>query len=183
MIKVVTPEETYFPHKGDEYWFKDENAIKIFLAGTIDNGQSDDWQYKLISYLCVYKDDGWNDLNEDLSLGDLIIYSPRRKNWNITATTEEIENQIRWEQDHLDAADIIVMYLVDNSKSSISLLELGLYGPQGKMIVFCTDKFYRFNNVKLTCRKYGIDLIESNNLKEVEDKISLLYEELYNIKK
>lgn len=43
MIKVVTPEKTWYPHKGDEYWFKDDKAIKVFLAGTIDNGESNNW--------------------------------------------------------------------------------------------------------------------------------------------
>ena len=119
MIKVVTPEETYFPHKGDEDWFKDENAIKVFLAGTIDDGKSTDWQYKLISYLCVYKDDGWNDLDEDISLGDLIIYSPRRKNWDTSANNEEVEKQIKWEQEHLENADIIIMNILSDSKSPI----------------------------------------------------------------
>ena len=70
------------------------------------------------------------------------------------------------------------MYLKDNSKSPISLLELGLYGPQGKMIVFCTDKFYRFNNVKCTCKKYGIDLLETNNLDDVANKINQIYNEI-----
>ena len=180
MIKVITPEETYFPHISDKDWFKDENAIKIFLAGTIDDGNSDDWQYSLISNLLMYNldENDDRDFDEDFSIGDLIIYSPRRKNWDSNSSDEEIIKQIEWEQEKLDDADLIIMYLKDNSKSPISLLELGLYGPQGKMIVFCTDKFYRFNNVKCTCKKYGIDLIESNNLKDVADKISLILDEI-----
>ena len=181
MIKVVTPEETYFPHKGDEDWFKDENAIKVFLAGTIDDGKSTDWQYKLISYLCVYKDDGWNDLDEDLSLGDLIIYSPRRENWNPDATNEDIEKQILWEQKYLEDADIIIMNILPDSKSPISLLELGLYGPDGKMIVFCTDKFYRFTNIKLTCERYNIPLVNSNDLTEICSQLADIYDDLKTI--
>jgi len=182
MIKVVTPEDTYFPHKTDEYWFKDENAIKIFLAGTIDDGKSTDWQYSLISRLTVYKDDGCNDLEEDLSLGDLIIYSPRRENWDSNSNNEEIDKQIIWEQEHLDDADIIIMNILPDSKSPISLLELGLYGPQGKMFVFCTDKFYRFNNVKLTCNKYNIPLIESNEYENICTLIDGVYKEIIQIK-
>ena len=75
------------------------------------------------------------------------------------------------------------MYLADNSKSPISLLELGLYGPQGKMLVCCSNKFYRYNNVKCTCEKYNIDLFESTDLKEISEEIALLYNEISNIKK
>lgn len=184
MIKVVTPEETYFPHISDKYWFKDEKAIKIFLAGTIDDGNSDDWQYSLISNLLMYNlnENDDSDFDNDFSIGDLIIYSPRRKNWDPNSSNEEIIKQIEWEQEKLDDSDLIIMYLKDDSKSPISLLELGLYGPQGKMIVFCTDKFYRYNNVKCTCKKYGIELFESNNLKYVVDRIAMIYDEIYPIK-
>ena len=174
MIKVVTPEGIYC--KDD--WFKDENTIKVFLAGTIDDGISDDWQYSIISKLLYYNENNTDFDEEDVSLGDLIIYSPRRKNWDPNSSDEEIIKQIEWEQKKLDDSDLIIMYLKDNSKSPISLLELGLYGPQGKMIVFCTDKFYRFNNVKCTCKKYGIDLLETNNLDDVANKINQIYNEI-----
>ena len=65
-----------------------------------------------------------------------------------------------------------------NSKSPISLLELGLYGPQGKLICFCTKDFYRYNNVKCTCDKYLIDLYETSDIKKVADEIASVYNEI-----
>lgn len=130
----------------------------VFLAGTIDNGESFNWQEQLM-VRC-----------QDL---DVTFYSPRRKEW--ATTREEIEYQIKWEQEHLDSADIIVMCLLDDSKSPISLLELGLYAQSGRMLVFCNPSFYRYTNVKLTCQKYDIPLYEFNldNIKRIiETKIA-----------
>lgn len=113
----------------------------VFLAGTIDNGESYNWQEQLM-VRC-----------QDL---DITFYSPRRKEWTNNPT--QLEYQIKWEQEHLDNADIIVMCLLDDSKSPISLLELGLYAQSGRMLVFCNPEFYRYTNVKLTCQKYDIPL-------------------------
>lgn len=170
MIKLVTPEiqRDYKP-----------NDFKIFLAGTIDNGDSVNWQNEVI-WLMKYKNSG-PDPDKDDSIGNIVVFNPRRENWNINATEKDVEKQILWEEDHLDEADLIVMVLADNSKSPISLLELGLYGPEGKMIVFCTDKFYRFTNVRLTCEKFNIPLVQSVKSNDIVSKIEGIYHECQEI--
>lgn len=115
----------------------------VFLAGTIDNGDSSNWQEELINKC--------KDLN-------ITFFNPRRKEWIQNPTSEDIEKQIKWEQEHLDSANTIIMCLLDNSKSPISLLELGLYARSGKLLVFCNKAFYRYDNVRLTCQKYNIPL-------------------------
>ena len=119
------------------------DSKSVFLAGTIDDGNSFNWQECLINRC------------QDL---DVVFYNPRRKQWNKDATQEEIEYQIKWEQEHLDSADLIVMCLLDSSKSPISLLELGLYANSNKLVVFCNSGFYRYTNIKMTCHKYNIPL-------------------------
>ncbi len=130
----------------------------VFLAGTIDNGNSLNWQDKTIIEL--------------INLGfDCDIYNPRREHWNHNCSIDDLVNQIKWEQDHLEKADIIIMVLQDDSKSPISLLELGLYAKSKKIIVFCTPNFYRWHNVKLTCDKYKIELIQDLNPLIIANKI------------
>ena len=130
----------------------------VFLAGTIDNGDSLNWQDKTIIEL--------------INLGfNCDIYNPRVEHWNPNATKEEVEYQIKWEQNHLDNADLIVMVLLDDSKSPISLLELGLYAKSKKIVVFCTTNFYRWDNVRLTCDKYNIELIQDLNPLIIANKI------------
>ena len=63
------------------------------------------------------------------------------------------------------------MVLLDNSKSPISLLEMGLYAKSKKMLVFCTDKFYRYDNVRLTCEKYKIPLVNSTDINTIAKNI------------
>lgn len=180
MIKVVTPTDSYYPHNGDQYWFQENTAIKVFLAGTIDNGDSENWQDMLIENLLFYNMDEYDDrdLDEDFSLGDLIIYNPRRENWDKNSNQEEIEKQIVWEQEHLEDADIIIMNILPNSKSPISLLELGLYGQTGKMIVFCSNDFYRYTNVKLTCERYIIPLVNSNDSNVICDELNNILKQI-----
>ena len=134
------------------------NAKSVFLAGTIDNGDSLNWQDKVIMEL--------------INLGiECEAFNPRREHWNPNPTKEDMETQIKWEQDHLDRADIIAMVLLDDSKSPISLLEMGLYAKSKKLIVFCTPKFYRFDNVRLTCEKYHIPLVQDLHPLIIANKI------------
>ena len=134
------------------------NAKSVFLAGTIDNGDSLNWQDKIIMEL--------------INLGiECEVFNPRREHWNPNPTKEDMEAQIKWEQDHLDRADIIAMVLLDDSKSPISLLEMGLYANTNKLIVFCTPNFYRWDNVRLTCEKYHIELVQDTHPLVIANKI------------
>lgn len=136
-----------------------ENNKSVFLAGTIDNGDSLNWQDKTIIELI------------NLGTKNINIYNPRREYWPSKDQHKEIEYQIKWEQEHLDKSDLIVMVLLDDSKSPISLLEIGLYAKSNKLIVFCTSNFYRWDNVRLTCEKYHIPLIQDLNPLTIANKI------------
>ena len=120
----------------------------IFLAGTIDDGKSEDWQSKLI---------------EELSDHEITILNPRRNNWG-DLSNNELRKQITWELDHLEKADIIFMYIIGTSKSPISLLEMGIHIKDLKLIVVCEPEFYRYENVKITCEYYNAELYDSLGL-------------------
>ncbi len=150
---IITPEE--IKNKGANKI----GAKSVFLAGTIDNGNSLNWQDKTIIELI------------NLGVKNLEVFNPRREHWNPNPSKEEMEKQITWEQDHLDKADVIVMVLLDDSKSPISLLELGLYAKSNKLIVFCTPNFYRWDNVRLTCKKYHIELVQDIHPTIIANKI------------
>lgn len=125
----------------------------IFLAGTIDNGDSFDWQSEVIKSLNGF---------------DITILNPRRKDWDSswkqTIDDPQFNEQVNWELDALDKADFILMYFAPESKSPISLLELGLYANSNKLIVCCPDGFYRKGNVEIVCKRYGISLFNSLEL-------------------
>ena len=119
--------------------------VKIFLAGTIDMGTSIDWQADVATKLA------------DL---DVCILNPLRAVFDVSMV-QSINNpafteQVWWELNAQDEADIILMNFVAGSKSPISLLELGLYASSRKMVVCCPDGFWRKGNVDIVCDRYSI---------------------------
>ena len=121
---------------------RDRSFTKIFLAGTIDMGNSRDWQLEIY--------DRFSRMN-----GRYILFNPRQDHWD-ASRPGEMDYQVRWELDHLEEADMIIMYILGSSKSPISLLEMGLHARGGKMIVICEEDFYRYDNVHITCDYYDV---------------------------
>ena len=120
----------------------------IFLAGTIDMGNSENWQSEVIK-----------------EFDNVDIYNPRRDSWN-NSWIQEFSNpqfyqQVMWELDALEKADFIVLNLLPESKSPISLLELGLFAKSRKIFVCCPDDFYRSGNIQIVCDKYNIPLFKN----------------------
>ena len=117
------------------------------LPGTIDMGRSSDWQAALVARF------------RDSIGGRWLFFNPRRREFH--ASPAEMEYQVAWELAHLEAADLIVMNLLGDSRSPISLLEMGLYARSGKLFVACSPDYYRYDNVRITCRRYGVPLYDS----------------------
>ena len=120
--------------------------VTVFLAGTIDMGNSVDWQARLVGTFSSCE-------------GRYILYNPRRDNF--TNTPEEMEYQVNWELDHLEKSQIIIMNILGSSKSPVTLLEMGLFMKSGKLLVACEPDYYRHDNVRITCAKYNVPLYDS----------------------
>lgn len=137
-----------------------ENHISLFLGGSIENGKADLWQDKLSETL----------MNK---FKNIIILNPRRENWNSTLkqdlTNPEFYEQVEWEYNSLERSDYILIYFQPNTYSPISLMELGLFAPNKKVIVCCPEGFWRKGNVDFICKKFGLIVIE-----HYEDIISIL---------
>ena len=122
----------------------DRTFTKIFLAGTIDMGNSRDWQKEIY--------ERFSEMD-----GRYILFNPRQEHLDATRPGE-MDYQVRWELDHLEEADMIIMYILGSSKSPISLLEMGLHAKDAKMTVICEPDFYRYDNVRITCDYYNVPL-------------------------
>jgi len=132
-----------------------QKSVKIFLAGTIDMGASENWQDYVVKALECGISSG---INVDL-------YNPRRTEWD-NSLEQSFENpqfnqQVTWEMSNLDKADIIIINFLPNSKSPISLLEFGMYASSGKVLVACQKDFYRSGNISMVCEKHNIPLYEN----------------------
>lgn len=120
---------------------------QLFLAGTIEMGESPAWQPDAATKARAL---GWTVLN------------PRRDGvatWEPSAADPDFVEQVNWELDAQDQADRIVMNLVEGTLSPVSLLELGLYAASGKLVVICPPEFWRRGNVEIVCRRYHIPLV------------------------
>ena len=113
-------------------------------------GSAEDWQ---------------TSLEEKLSGMDIIILNPRRDHWDSSwlqsKTTPQFREQVEWELNALETADLIAMYFAPHTKSPVSLLELGLFARSGKLVVCCPDGFWRKGNIDIVCERYGVKQVTS----------------------
>lgn len=72
------------------------------------------------------------------------------------AGTIDMGSGVDWQR---DVAELFEK--APGSKSPITLLELGLFAKSGKLHVVCTEVFYRYDNVRITCAKYGVPVYAS----------------------
>lgn len=128
------------------------NLQRVFLAGSIENGKAVDWQSMVIANL--------HDIDVD-------VYNPRRPDWN-TALTQSANcpafaEQVNWELDYLTYATDIAIYFAPDTKSPISLLELGIHSVKSpkKLLVCCPETFWRAGNVEIVCKRSQIQLVRS----------------------
>ncbi len=156
MAKVVFPPSSYRPTPF-------EVKPTIFLAGTIEMGNSIDWQEEAIKMFFSNAS---------------VIYNPRRQDWD-SSWQQSIDNpqfnaQVNWELQHIEDADYVFFNFEASSKSPISLLELGIAAarkPQ-KTVVCCPKEFWRFGNVEVVCNRYDVRIV--NDFEEATRVLNLL---------
>lgn len=118
-ITIITPPSLYLPLSGP----------KIFLAGSIDNGNARDWQKEAINYI----QKSWKDTN-------ITIYSPRRRTRKYKESMEY--EQHAWSITMLESADFILLNLAGGGGvSPVSLLELGIYIHDPKLFLTIEDNY------------------------------------------
>lgn len=120
----------------------------VFLAGSIENGVAEDWQAAFI---------------HRLNATDWVVLNPRRQEWDATweqsLNNPQFVEQVNWELEGLERADIIVMNFIPQTLSPISLLEFGLHARTNKLVVCCPDSFWRKGNVDVVCQRYHIQQV------------------------
>ncbi len=122
----------------------------IFLGGSIEMGRAENWQERVVSALRHL---------------DLLILNPRRVSWNASAEQSfdnpDFRAQVEWELDALDRADMVVMYFAPETRSPITLLELGIQAARApkKLVVCCPEGFWRKGNVDIVCHRFGVQQV------------------------
>lgn len=138
-------------------------TLTVFLAGSIEMGKAADWQTGLTDQF-KYMD-------------DIIFLNPRRPEWDASweqvADNPQFREQVEWELEGMEKADIIFYYFDPKTKSPVSLLKLGLYANTEKdIVVCCPDGFHRKGNVDIVCdNNYAIVY---DNLEEATHMLSII---------
>lgn len=150
-MQVIKPNTDFFKAMNDS----DPNEVYpiLFAGGTIDQGNSIDWQDELAKKLAPYPG---------------LYLNPRRDQWDSTWKQDptpgtNFHKQVRWETDAQDVADILVYNFLPDSKSPVTMLELGRYGSFGDKDIFvvCPKEFWRYGNVKMFCDDGNIPVYEN----------------------
>lgn len=131
--------------------FYNREKKSVFLAGSIEMGKAVDWQ---------------KQVTDALSHCDVQILNPRRDDWDSswsqTKDNDKFREQVEWELIALEDASVIAMYFDPETKSPISLLELGIHTKdRNKLIVCCPEGFWRKGNVDIVCEHYGIRQVDT----------------------
>jgi hypothetical protein len=135
-------------HRPPTSWTAIAGTPTVFLAGSIEMGTAPDWQTKIAG-----------------ELPPATILDPRRAEWDASwrqsIDEPKFREQVEWELDGLDRADVIAMWFVPNTKSPITLLELGLYARSGKLLVGCPEGYWRKGNIEVVCRTFDVPLFDT----------------------
>lgn len=125
---------------------------KVCLAGSIEMGAAVNWQDRVVDAL--------------MKVENLAIFNPRRPDWD-ASWVQSIENQkfreqVEWELKALEEADLIAMHFEPETKSPITLLELGLYARDHRqMVVHCPEGYWRKGNVDIVCKRYNVKMVKT----------------------
>lgn len=136
-------------HKPPRWPIPKGNSVRVFLAGSIEQGSAENWQTRIVDHLKTIE-----------TPNELEIFNPRRDNWDSSWPNDphfdEFRNQVLWELEHISLSDVVFFWFDPNTKSPISLLELGIVLTSEKhVIIYCPKEFYRYGNVEITASTFG----------------------------
>lgn len=137
---------------------EDYSNKSVFLAGSIEMGKAENWQERIGKR--------FDKLGYD-------VYDPRRDDWDSSweqsYDNDNFREQVEWEMKHLSNADIMFFYFDPNTKSPITLYELGYatawhIGFNKEVVVVCPPDFYRYGNVEVYAKSFnGYNLFDTED--------------------
>ena len=145
----------------NEYW-------RVFLGGTIEMGKSRDWQQEFVDKVTNHIFSG-----KQKNATSIAILNPRRDNWD-SSWEQSIKNknfkeQVNWEMDMLIFSDIVIFNILPDSKSPVTMLEIGYMAGMQKhpghknVFICCPNGFYRKGNIEIVCERHGFNLYEDED--------------------
>lgn len=135
----------------------------VFLAGSIDMGRAEEWQFRAFAMLADRPID---------------VFNPRRLDWDASwpqdISHDGFRGQVEWELDHLERADLVLFHFDPAGRAPVTMMELGLHAASGKCVVSCPPGYWRRGNVQVLCARYGIVLHDglAGAAEEIRDRLA-----------
>lgn len=126
----------------------------VFLAGSIEMGRAELWQPRVAERFLTA---GHN------------VFDPRRIDWDSSwvqdpAPGTSFEQQVSWELDHLERANLVFFRFGAEGPAIVSMLEAGLMIGTTKPTVLLVDPAYvRRGNLVITARRAGLPVFGSED--------------------
>lgn len=141
MARIIKAPET-IPH-----------GFSVFLSGSIEMGAAVNWQQRMETSLSMFGE-------------NIVILNPRRDDWDSSWVQDisdpKFKEQVEWEINAMANTHLMAMYFDPNTKSPITLLELGLHARMGeRLVVCCPEGYWRRGNVQIVCSMFEITLVET----------------------
>ena len=140
----------------------------LMLLGSIEMGNAVDWQ---------------TTTSDEFADDDIDIYNPRRESWD-SSWEQSIDNpyfkfQVEWELTAHENVGVRLFYFDPNTKSPVSMLELGLAHSLGTLdtVVVCPKGFWRKGNIDIVCQRYGIHQENTleDGIRDVRSRLNFYY--------
>lgn len=101
-----------------------------------------------------------------------MVLNPRRATWDPTWNQDDnpqLTEQIGWELDGIEKADMVCFYFDPKTKSPITLLEMGFARNKKNVHICCPSGYWRRANVLETGKRLGYTFHET-----IEDLIAVI---------
>lgn len=152
----------------------------LFLAGSIEMGKAINWQKEVVAALADVEGQVFNPLREEWD-----------SSWTQSIDNPQFNEQVTWELDHIELCNKVLFNFIGDTKSPITLMELGLRASlqpifktlsdhhlswaAQNILVICPNNFWRKGNVDIVCKRYNIPVIEKFDLDFIKDWVNERY--------
>ena len=94
---------------------------------------------------------------------NITLLNPSRDDWDSSweqsKDNPQFREQVEWELQAMEDANLVVFHFDPMTKSPITLLELGIF--KHKALVHCPEGFWRKGNLDIVCQRYNIPQVAS----------------------
>lgn len=138
--------------------------VRLFLAGGISN--CPDWQSDIIEL--IQKSYNWKPYQ-------LLIFNPRRVDFDTNAGVEIIKEQVKWEYDHLhNKTNLHLFWFPKETVCPITLYELGRSTLiNHEIIVGCDQEYMRKTTLEMQLQLANSKITLVHSIEELVKKLIL----------